>query len=400
MQGLNRQETEDYVIDLYYNQKKTIREIQKIVRKSPRDLSFILNKVEPERSSLSESSRAYRLFKDRRNLIDVATLLNLREKEVTEYYREFWNLNGMYALNQIYEEIKAEGILSIVGLHRRMKEECLSPQQFTRILKRIITLERQNIDLEGEQARLEVSNKQATKTFQQFTDLAQKDRKTMEENFSIISQQRREIENLNIEKARLENSIDSIWLNNETCVKINHIVKHEIESIISNPRWMLRLALASLFESSRKHPGKFQTLYYNTLSHLSVEQILSESSDSQDASLYGFGENEHEKLLLDEAEQSYNRIVDAITNNCINGMPNNTESLSPISHVPDVQGIGGSSKIFDTRDLSQVNFVYNNITFQLSPGRPKITNESNSGTDVMPGEDESDTYSSLQEQQE
>jgi len=33
----------------------------------------------------------------------------------------------------------------------------------------------------------------------------------------------------------------------------------------------------------------------------------------------------------------------------------------------------------------------NDITFQLYPGRPKITNENNNGTDVMPGEDESGT---------
>jgi polyhydroxyalkanoate synthesis regulator phasin len=44
MQGLNRQETEDYIIDLY--QKKTFREIQKIVRKSPRDIRAILDKGE------------------------------------------------------------------------------------------------------------------------------------------------------------------------------------------------------------------------------------------------------------------------------------------------------------------------------------------------------------------
>ena len=103
----------------------------------------------------------------------------------------------------------------------------------------------------------------------------------MEENDSVISQQKREIENLNIEKARLENIINSIRLNNETCIKIKQIVKQEIESIISNPRRLLRIALASLFESSRKHPGKFQALYYNMPSHLSVEQILAQSSISQ-----------------------------------------------------------------------------------------------------------------------
>ena len=93
----------------------------------------------------------------------------------------------MYNLNQIYAEMK-DDLWSIIELHRRMKTEGLSPQQVTRILKRIITLERQNLELEGEQARLEVGNRQAAKTFQQFTDSIQKDHKIMEENYSVISQ--------------------------------------------------------------------------------------------------------------------------------------------------------------------------------------------------------------------
>jgi hypothetical protein len=236
----------------------------------------------------------------------------------------------MYDLNQIYEEIK-DDIWSVVALHRRMKTEDLSPQQVTRILKMIITLERQNRDLECEHARLEVGNKQAATTFQQFTDLIQKNYKTMEENDYVINQQKREIESLNIEKTRLENIVNSIQLNNETCIKIKQIVKQEIESFVSNPRKLLRLALASLFELSRKHPGKFQALYYNMPSHLSVEKILAQSSISQSARPYE--ESEDEKFLLQEAEQSYNRIIDAITNNCINGMQNETE---PLYHSPQV----------------------------------------------------------------
>lgn len=72
MQGLNRKELENYVIDLYHNQKKTFREIQKLVRKSPRDIKAILDKVEPDRSSsLSPSSRAYQLFENTINSIQL-----------------------------------------------------------------------------------------------------------------------------------------------------------------------------------------------------------------------------------------------------------------------------------------------------------------------------------------
>src|SRR5919106_594150 len=391
MLGLDRKELEDYVIDLYHNQKKTFREIQKIVRKSPRDIRAILDKVEPERASLSESSRAYQMFNEGRNLIEVATALNLREKEVTEYYKEYWNLIGMYQLNQIYEEIRY-GIFTVIELFRRMRTEGLSLQQVSRILKTTMTLEHNIRDLEGEQARLEFSNKEAAKAFQQFTDLKQKDCKVIEGNEYFINHQKREIENLSKEKARLKNSIDSIPLNNETYINIKRIVKQEIESVVPNPRRLLKMAFASLFESSRKHPGKLQALYYNMSFPSSVEQILSQSRVSQNQSRNGYGENEDEKLLLDEAERAYNSMMDAITSRCINEVPNDTESLSPVLPLPIIQDEESNHEILDTGNLSEVNFVHNDITLQVYPTL-KITNERSSGTDMLPIEDDLDNNS-------
>jgi hypothetical protein len=56
---------EKLVIDLSYNQGKTFREVQKIVRKSPRDIKTILDKYKNPNSvttSSSKSSQAYRMF--------------------------------------------------------------------------------------------------------------------------------------------------------------------------------------------------------------------------------------------------------------------------------------------------------------------------------------------------
>jgi hypothetical protein len=106
MQTPNRQETEDLIVDLYYNQKKTFKQIQKIVRKSPRDISAVLNKVEPERSSLSIPSQAYKLFSEGKTPIQVAIALNLREPEARQFYLEYWNLQHLYSLYRIYQEIK------------------------------------------------------------------------------------------------------------------------------------------------------------------------------------------------------------------------------------------------------------------------------------------------------
>src|SRR5919106_622345 len=404
MQGLNRKELEDYIIDLYCNQKKTFREIQKIVRKSPRDIRAILDKVEPERASLTESSRAYKMCMDGYNPAQIAITLDLREKEVSDYYREYWNLNGMYYLNQIYEELR-DDIWSLIELHRRMKSESLSQRQVPRILKTTMTLEHNIRDLEGEQARLEFSNKEAAKTFQQFTDLKQKDSKRIEENEYIINQQKREIQNLSIQKVRLENNIASIQHDDEMCINVKQIVKQEMESIMPNPRKLLRIALASLFESERKNPGKLRALYYNKPSlSLSADQILplseSISSSISPRELYGYDDEEEDaiaKLLLDETEQLFNRLVDTVTNRYINWMPNDKESSSQVLPLPIIQDGRSNHEVLDTRNLSELNFMYNDITLQVFPTL-KISNDHSNRTDTLPKEDELDNTNFLDQE--
>jgi transposase len=51
---LTRQERERLVLDLYYNQGKTYREISKEARISPRDIGVILNKVIEEKTGGSK----------------------------------------------------------------------------------------------------------------------------------------------------------------------------------------------------------------------------------------------------------------------------------------------------------------------------------------------------------
>ena len=82
----------------------------------------------------------------------------------------------------------------------------------------------------------------------------------MEENDYAINQQKREMENLNKEKTRLENIINSIQLNSETCINIKQIVKLEIESIVSNPTRLIRLALAAFIRIIKKTSWKITGL--------------------------------------------------------------------------------------------------------------------------------------------
>jgi hypothetical protein len=138
---LTRQERERLVLDLY-NQGKTYREISREARISPRDIGLILNKVIAEKTKeskeaikqqddnvkqnkqqeqhLSLSAQSYKLFSDRKTPLEVAIALNLRESEVTKFYKEYWNLKQLHNLNMVYEELRGD-IEPLLRLYRLSK---------------------------------------------------------------------------------------------------------------------------------------------------------------------------------------------------------------------------------------------------------------------------------------
>src|SRR5215204_3388321 len=156
---LTRQERERLVLDLYYNQGKTYREISKVARISPRDIGVILNKVsegktkgeegikqqdnnsaeknqnqEQQQQQLSLSAQAYKLFSDRKTPLEVAIELNLGESEATKFYKEYWKLKQLHNLNMVYEETKGD-IEPFLKLYRLSKSKGMSARHVTNLLE-------------------------------------------------------------------------------------------------------------------------------------------------------------------------------------------------------------------------------------------------------------------------
>jgi DNA-directed RNA polymerase specialized sigma subunit len=117
---LSRKEKEKLVLDLYYNQGKTFRDIAKEVRMSFTDISFILKKKEAEeekeknninkdkrnQQQLSPFAKAYKLYSNGKSPVQIAIDLNISESQVTQFYREYWNLLGnIWPLWKLYQEL-------------------------------------------------------------------------------------------------------------------------------------------------------------------------------------------------------------------------------------------------------------------------------------------------------
>src|SRR2546425_6338475 len=125
MQRLTREEREARVLDMYYNQRKTYREIAKQERMCPRDIGLIVNKESKNvesKQSLSKDSQAYKMFSEGKSPMEVAITLDLREPEVTQLYKESWNLKQIHDLNKIYLETNGD-LASFVNLYKLAKAE-------------------------------------------------------------------------------------------------------------------------------------------------------------------------------------------------------------------------------------------------------------------------------------
>ena len=141
---MNREQREQYVIQLYKENKST-REIAKLMHMSFRNIGAIIKKLkleaEPEKDQLkdddikskSKTTQAIKLFSELKTPVEVAIALDLPADQVMTIYREHWKLDGMYGLTQIYEEAKHD-LHDLLRLHRIVKDLGMEKQDIINVL--------------------------------------------------------------------------------------------------------------------------------------------------------------------------------------------------------------------------------------------------------------------------
>ena len=353
MEGLNRQEIEDLVIDLFYNQKKKYREIQQITRKSPRDIKKILDRVDPGRTSMTPSSKAYKMFSEGKSPTEVAITLGMREPEASQLFREYWRLNHLYELNQIYEETNGD-LSTLIELHKQMKNAMLTIPNVIKLLTAanndIQSIERICEDLKREEASLRANNLNASKNFQQLGNDITEEHRILDHYRDLRIEEHLGLTKLRIENVRLQTVVKQFRNNNEDYLKISEIVKQTVQDMITNPRDLLRMAFISVIDSCRSDPSKFNILYHNlplvskTTELASLPLIESGRysyglySDEQLRRNYTNSDYVYENILLDKAQQLFSQKVNNLTEACLDRMINdNTDLPTTTSFQPSTE---------------------------------------------------------------
>jgi hypothetical protein len=254
---MTRQERERVVLDLYYNQRKSVREIAKEARISFRDIGAILNKASEDKEAeqrkeqqqdgaeknqvqLSLSTQAYKLFSDGKSPIEVAVALNARESEITRFYKEYLKLNQMHDLNMVYKELKGD-ILPFLKLYRSARVAGMNEQHIVNLL-RIANNDNDNLPaVEHRYERLmqEVSSLETRKlnSNQDLQDLRKRIlslRKSLDSCALTYKQHAEKIAYLQSKEIALEDLVKRFENNNEEYLKINRIVRENVSSILSD----------------------------------------------------------------------------------------------------------------------------------------------------------------------
>jgi hypothetical protein len=141
------------IIDLHFNQGKTIREVSKIMGKSSHDITpvtkehriqlaqnYITDNKEQNDDARSIYDRvvpnvkAYKLFDEGKNPLEVAAELNIPGTQVQQFYVEYLDLRKMHKVVTIYQENK-DRIGYFLKLFRLVKKEGLTPEQIMKIIQ-------------------------------------------------------------------------------------------------------------------------------------------------------------------------------------------------------------------------------------------------------------------------
>ena len=343
---LTRQEREQNVLD-FYNQGKTIREIAKEVRISFRDIGTVLKKKEKENErekrqlenniassgsdndqrDSSSSTQAYKLFSQAKTPVEVAIELNLSEKQVTKYYKEYWKLKGLHKLTIIYEEIK-DDITYFVKLHRLSKAAGMNADHVTNLLEianndlqsiehRYRKLQR-NVDyLESRSLDAGITLEELKSQIQNANQALYSCRLSCQKEVTKILQLHRQNMRLNALLRQFKNS-------DEEYLKISYVAKQAVRSVLSDNRQLLKFAVLSLIESLRADPIKFNFIIHGMPSPLTmskstiIDHAGSNSSSYVKSSSSYYDQNRYAETLTEvimtEAANLYEKMVKEFTN--------------------------------------------------------------------------------------
>ena len=328
------------VIDLYFNQHKYYAEIAQIEKMSPRDIHAIIKEEEVGRQRYEHqqqrqelSSKAYKLFSEKKTTVVVAIALNLTEPRVSKMYREYCKLKRRYILNLIHKETNGK-LGPFLKLYKQLiKEKRMSIEKIVSAVD-IAANRLPHIESLYRQAKDGAEKMQCT--IQRLAN----DIRALEHKISILDKiafsteldcrrTKQQLQELTAQKDRIEKFIANIS-NGEGYSKLKQIAKENVKAVLSDNKILLSAAFTAIIQIL-KTDSQIVNLIQNIPSPNDGEQYKGNNNIVKYFEL-------NKDRILNLGEKNYENLVEALANNTINAaaISNPTPSLRQPSTFPNL----------------------------------------------------------------
>jgi hypothetical protein len=357
---LTREEKEKRILDLY-NQGYNTRTIAQETHSSFRDIGAILKRaaqqkelgqVQVERTSIS--TQAYRLFSEGKSVLQVAIDLQIKSNEAIEYQKEYWELNQLDSLSQLYEEVKGN-IWPLVNLYRLSKSSGMNTGQIINLLKiannDLASVQHKFEQLSRDVISVELNIQNSFRVYQEVSDKITALHKREEQIRSRCEMEEYKMNQLYKKERSLKGFVQFFEDNNETYLTIKKAVEEKVHSTLSNGKMLLKLAVLSLVESMRNNPDKFGPLLYrnfpSSITEYSGQYYGYYMYEQKPYASYNHdGESSVATILEEEAGKLYIKLAKEMVEEITSSIESSSLPLLPSS-----DGDQGKTPVFSKQNL-------------------------------------------------
>jgi transposase len=292
---LNKHQKKALVMELY-NQGKTRRQIAETVHMSFKDIADIINEYTGEDKQVnkpekSKDSRAFELFLQGKQSVEVAIELDMPADQVEELHVQYWRLSKLDDLEELYYEA-GYSLPLLLRLHNILKDKRITKDKDISDL-----IELANDGLPNLRAKFEMLLNQVTVLENEKTALSTEIlglRNSIYSNNEIISHQKIQLRSLDRKLSQLQ-----IMLQKASKDPNYHKVTQLVDQKLNDKRSLLVAALLAVFKTLRANPYGLNLL---SSSPLDIESYLGVNIDGKN--LLHFAESCYNSLL-----KSYTKVI-------------------------------------------------------------------------------------------
>jgi hypothetical protein len=110
--------------------------ISSIIKRHNGELEVKAGNGEQRQREETIDTRVFKLFEEGRTPVHVAIELDLKSDDVTSLYKKWWDLKGLYELNQLYNDRK-DDLLEFHAVYKFIKNEGVAPRQLVDAANRL-----------------------------------------------------------------------------------------------------------------------------------------------------------------------------------------------------------------------------------------------------------------------